>query len=167
QNGDRLHRQRIRNDGDLAGHISSIEIAAVHGSCSHCSVRKTRRGKDEIAELPGVAAAHKTDLVSTSEVRFAFTEPGKLPCKTDGRTEIVPVIRVNGFIRLLCVWANEFERRDEIEINGIVGTHPAIKASSRNPKQRKAAPVYRYDGESLSFVWHAVPLVTQSQVERQ
>src|SRR5437867_6826028 len=115
-----------------------------------------------------MAASDVADLISAAYVRFSFPKPRKLPCEADGRSEILPVIRVDGLVRFGGLGADKLELRLQVQVDAVIRAHPPVETATRYSEQRQPALAsdrpYR---QSLSFVRHAVILVAEAGVQSE
>ena len=86
-----------------------------------------------------MAAADVTDLITAANVGLAFAKPRMRPGKSDSRTKVIPIVRVDRLVRLMGLRTDKFDLRQEVEIDRIVGPHPAVEASSRYSEQSQSA----------------------------
>src|SRR5262249_22815690 len=108
------------------------------------------------------------DLISTAYVRFCFPKPWKFPCKADGRSKILPVVRVDGLTRFGGLRSDKLELSLQAHVDAVVRAHPLVETAARHSEQREAALAsnrpYR---QSLSLVRHAVILVADASVHSE
>src|SRR6185369_378635 len=71
------------------------------------------------------ASRKKTQLITAAHCCLAGAKPRDLPCKTDCRSDVVPVFRPYTRIRFLCSWSNELQFSD---IGANAGPHPVGEA---------------------------------------
>ena len=116
-----------------------------------------------LARLPRLGIG---DLISAAHVGLSLSEPRKLPRKAHGRTEVVPVVFVQVPAGIRRLRADKLDLRQKVQIDGIVGTQPAIEASAGNAEQRDAS-ADRRRRQTRVLVRHAVELVPHSEVERE
>src|SRR5438093_5158071 len=94
---------------------------------------------------------------------LVLLSPGKRPAQADGRSEIVPVILVEQFIRLRRVFADKLHRGQLAPDSRLV---PIRKARSREPEQPIASSDRRCH-HSVAFIRNAVPLPSHAQIQCQ
>src|SRR5262249_53918071 len=140
-------------------------IAAVYRSRRARLINEAGRREYEVGEIARMPASGVADLIPAPYVCFSFSKPWKFPCEADSRSEIVPVIRIDGLTRFGGLGADKLELRLQVQIDAVVRAHPPVETAARHSEQREGILAsngpYR---QSLSLVRHAIIFVPDAGV---